>query len=339
MWRPTSLALTLAAASVVLPAAAAGQTPTAPTAATETESSTPPPEPEPHGGRMSIAARGGLATRKLRYYQRGQTVVVRGIVRPFVAGQVADVYAVRGRSAVAHRRARIRRGRGGRGAFVTRFVARSSGGLRIVARHRRSDRQLAFRANDVPIGVARWRAGAGARGVKVLLLQRGLKRLGFAVPVGGYFGGGTARAVTAFRKTNRMGRRGYAGAAVYGKVFRHRGAFRLRHPRAGRHVEFDWSRQVLVLANRGGPFRVYHASSGKPSTPTVFGTFRFYSKTPGTNSHGMFYSNYFIGGYAIHGYASVPNYPASHGCIRVPIPNAIDIYNHISLGETIFVYR
>ena len=38
----------------------------------------------------------------------------------------------------------------------------------------------------------------------------------------------------------------------------------------------------------------------------------------------MLHPNYFIGGYAIHGYP-VPNYPASHGCIRVPIPNALQI--------------
>jgi len=53
----------------------------------------------------------------------------------------------------------------------------------------------------------------------------------------------------------------------------------------------------------------------------------------------MVYSSYFIGGYAIHGYADVPNYPASHGCLRVPIPNAIQIYNQIDLGEPIFLYQ
>jgi lipoprotein-anchoring transpeptidase ErfK/SrfK len=50
-------------------------------------------------------------------------------------------------------------------------------------------------------------------------------------------------------------------------------------------------------------------------------------------------SNYFIGGYAIHGYHDVPTYAASHGCIRVPIPNAASIYNWVNLGDRIFVYR
>jgi lipoprotein-anchoring transpeptidase ErfK/SrfK len=96
---------------------------------------------------------------------------------------------------------------------------------------------------------------------------------------------------------------------------------------------------VLVLASGGAPERIYHASSGKPSTPTVFGTFHFYSKTPGTNAKGMVDSNYFIRGYAIHGYHEVPTYAASHGCIRVPVPNAYSIYSWISLGDTIYVYR
>ena len=52
----------------------------------------------------------------------------------------------------------------------------------------------------------------------------------------------------------------------------------------------------------------------------------------------MVQSNYFIGGYAIHGYPTVPNYPASHGCIRVPIPNAYQIDSQIDLGQKIFVY-
>jgi lipoprotein-anchoring transpeptidase ErfK/SrfK len=49
-------------------------------------------------------------------------------------------------------------------------------------------------------------------------------------------------------------------------------------------------------------------------------------------------SNYFIRGYAIHGYASVPTYPASHGCLRVPIPNARQIFDWVDIGDPIYVY-
>ena len=91
----------------------------------------------------------------------------------------------------------------------------------------------------------------------------------------------------------------------------------------GRHVEADLTRQVLAEIEPGGRVRtIYTMSSGKPSTPTVIGRFRVYQKTPGVNSEGMVDSNYFIRGYAIHGYAEVPTYAASHGCLRVPIPDA-----------------
>jgi lipoprotein-anchoring transpeptidase ErfK/SrfK len=71
----------------------------------------------------------------------------------------------------------------------------------------------------------------------------------------------------------------------------------------------------------------------------VFGTYHFYSKTAGTNSKGMYYSNYFVGGYAIHGYPSVPAFAASHGCIRIPIASAISVFHWIRLGDRISIYR
>ncbi len=303
-------------------------------------SQTPPPalEPVPAPGRFSIAVRGGQATKRARYVATGTRVKVIGTSRPFAPGQSAVLAIYRGGRLVATRSAAIHQARGGARVDFT-FTARRRGLLKLVIRHGVAPTQGAFRSRVAKVRVVAPQAGQGARGVKVLLLQRGLRRLGFAVPVTGSYDGGTSRAVLAFRKANGMGRNGYAGKRVFSLVMRGRGAFRVRYPAAGRHVEFDWSRQLLALIDRGRPRRVYHASSGKPSTPTVFGTFRFYRKEPGTNSHGMVHSNYFIGGYAIHGYRSVPSYAASHGCIRVPIPNAADIDRQISLGETIFVYR
>lgn len=49
-------------------------------------------------------------------------------------------------------------------------------------------------------------------------------------------------------------------------------------------------------------------------------------------------SNYFIRGYAIHGYAEVPTYAASHGCLRVPIPDAASIYSWVRIGTPVDVY-
>jgi lipoprotein-anchoring transpeptidase ErfK/SrfK len=146
------------------------------------------------------------------------------------------------------------------------------------------------------------------------------------------------RSVLAFRKTNGMARISSPGPEVYRMVFAGRGAFKLRFPNEGKHVEADISRQVLVLADNGKPLATYPTSSGAPATPTVLGHYRFYLKAPGTNAKGMYMSNYFIRGYAIHGYPSVPTYNASHGCLRVPNADAVAIFNWIRVGDPIWVY-
>jgi peptidoglycan hydrolase-like protein with peptidoglycan-binding domain len=299
---------------------------------------TPPPPPAPAAGKATFSVAGGLVTKKARYFAPSQQVVVRGVVKPYVPGQVLTLYAIRGKKASKQ----VRRTVGKRGRYEFRFKVGNAGPVRLVVKHRASGAQNAFRTRDETIQVVSWSAGQGERGTKVTLLQRGLVKLGFATPVTGYFDSLTANAVNAFRKTNGLGRDGYAIGSVYARVMRGQGAYALRYPKSGshgKHVEFDWSRQVLVLADHGKPYRVYHVSSGKPSTPTVFGSYSFYRKQPGTNSHGMVYSSYFIGGYAIHGYADVPNYAASHGCLRVPIPNAVSIYNWIDLGDPIYTYE
>jgi lipoprotein-anchoring transpeptidase ErfK/SrfK len=63
-----------------------------------------------------------------------------------------------------------------------------------------------------------------------------------------------------------------------------------------------------------------------------------YSKTPGTNAKGMVDASYFFRGYAVHGYFEVPAYNASHGCLRVPIPDARSIFNWIRFGDAVTVY-
>ena len=326
------LALTIGVAALAAAPAAGAQTPTPPVPVP------PAPVPVPVAGSASFGVNGGVATKKTRYFAPGQTVVLRGRVRPFVPGQVVTLRVVRKGKQSKRVRRTVRAG----GRFKFRFQVGGPGKLRFVVKHAASPQQAAFRARDRTIQVVNWEAGEGARGAHVLLLQRALAKLRFATPVTGYFDAATARAVTAFRKTNGMGVTGYASSAVYQKLFRGHGAYRLRYPKAGKkgkHVEFDWSRQVLVLAKGGRPYRIYHSSSGAPATPTVFGKFNFYLQTPGTNAKGMVHSSYFIRGYAIHGYASVPNYPASHGCLRVPIPNALQIFEWIDIGDPIYVYE
>ena len=238
------------------------------------------PPPAPAAGKATLSVKGGLATKKTRYFAPSQQVVVRGVVKPYVRGEVLTLYAIRGKKASKQVRRRV----GNRGRYEFRFKVGNAGPVRLVVKHRASGAQNAFRTRDETIQVVSWNAGQGTRGTKVTLLQRGLLKLGFATPVTGYFDSLTANAVNAFRKTNGLGRDGYAIGSVYAMVMRGQGAYALRYPKSGthgKHVEFDWSRQVLVLADHGKPYRVYHVSSGKPSTPTVFGSYTFYSKTTG----------------------------------------------------------
>ncbi len=181
--------------------------------------------------------------------------------------------------------------------------------------------------------------GPGSHGAAVLLLQDELARLRYEVPVNGHFDEATGRAVLAFRKMVGLERVETANAGVFQRLRKGEGRYRVRYPRDGNHIEANLTKQVLVEVQRGGRVRrIYTMSSGKPSTPTVLGRYRVYLKTPGTNSEGMVDSNYFTRGYAIHGYAEVPVYAASHGCLRIPIPNAAEVFAWVQVGYAVDVY-
>ena len=285
---------------------------------------------------LSLWPRSGLRDGGRHYAIKGQRVRIAGTLRPYVSGRSVAVTVSRGKRAT-RLRARVRKaGRNGR--FLVAFTARGRGRYVVRARSEASEQSSAA-TRVVAVRSIAPRVRRGSSGLHVRLMQRGLARLGYVTSRGGSFDAGTGRALIAFRKVNGMARRPTAGRAVLGKLFRGAGGFSLRYPKAAKHVEFDWSRQVLVLARGGRAERIYHSSSGTIVTPTVFGSYSFYRKQPGTNAKGMVHSSYFIRGYAIHGYQSVPNYPASHGCLRVPIPNALSISSWIKLGDRISVYR
>jgi peptidoglycan hydrolase-like protein with peptidoglycan-binding domain len=180
---------------------------------------------------------------------------------------------------------------------------------------------------------------AGSRGRAVRSLQDRLGALGYVVGQRGVMDGRTQRAVLAFRKVTGMARTTAADASFFRALAAGRGAFRVRFPRHGRHVEADISRQVIALVGQGGKVeRIYPTSTGAPGTPTILGTYRVYRKDAGANAIGMVDSAYFIRGYAIHGYHSVPTYNASHGCLRVPIPDARTIFDWVRMGTIVDTY-
>jgi peptidoglycan hydrolase-like protein with peptidoglycan-binding domain len=225
------------------------------------------------------------------------------------------------------------------GKFAAKLPVAGTGTYAVQVVHKQGVNVGAAQTKRIRFTAVRSNLHQGSSGPAVRLLQRQLARLAYVTPRNGRYSSATARAVLAYRKVNHMARIGSVNRAVLAKLFSGRGGFALRHPGAGRHVEADLTRQVLVLADHGKAQRIYHTSSGKPSTPTVVGSFRFYRRGPGYNAEGMYFSTYFIRGYAIHGYASVPTYAASHGCLRVNLQDAIGIYKRLSLGERIFVYQ
>ena len=113
-----------------------------------------------------------------------------------------------------------------------------------------------------------------------------------------------------------MARTGVADAAVFGSLARGPGAFRVKYPGHGRHVEADISRQVLALIGRAGRSSASTRSPGarprrRRSSARSGSTARISAPTP----LGMVDATYFHGGYAIHGYArSRPTTPATAAC-------------------------
>src|SRR3954463_12994244 len=271
----------------------------------------------------------------------GQRLKIRGIVCPFVAGQRVRVrFKSRGRVVKVRRVAVRRRGAAGCGHFSAGFVPQRPGAFFARAEHDATPQMAAARTllRKAFVVAPRRPLRAGSRGPRVRALQAQLRAAGYVVGRRGLYDARTARAVLAFRKLSGLPRTMVASGIVMRRLAAGGGRFRVSHPGHGHHVEADLSHQVLALIDGRRVRRIYPLSSGKPSTPTVLGSFRVYSKTIGFNAKGMYYSNYFVRGYAIHGYVDVPTFPASHGCLRVPIPDAIPIYNWVRLGDRVDVY-
>src|SRR5581483_2279840 len=137
----------------------------------------------------------------------------------------------------------------------------------------------------------------GESSLAVRILQAQLSALHYVVGAPGVDDDRTQRAVLAFRKVAGLARTSVADASVFSALAAGRGAFAVRFPSHGRHVEGDLTSQVLALIGADGKVQaIYPMSSGKPSTPTAPGSFSVYLKTPGINDKGMVDSSYFNGG-------------------------------------------
>jgi lipoprotein-anchoring transpeptidase ErfK/SrfK len=308
------------------------------TTTTTTSAAPAPPAPgAPASGHLTLSLEkvGGNPP----FVLLGGTMSVRGVVTPYVAGQtVAVTFYLTGQK-VGSGIVPVLAGANGTGQFRITYSTRFGGLAEIYVAHAATAEQEAFSARSEGVRFVSDSVGPGSKGQSVRLLQSELNALHYAVPLNGTFDEATGHAVLAYRKMVGIYRDELAGPQVFALLKKGAGAFHVRYARDGRHVEADLTRQVLAEIEPGGHvYAIYAISSGKPSTPTVIGHFNVYEKTFGENSDGMVDSNYFIRGYAIHGYHEVPTYAASHGCLRVWIPDAPAIYGWVRLGTPVDVY-
>jgi peptidoglycan hydrolase-like protein with peptidoglycan-binding domain len=115
-----------------------------------------------------------------------------------------------------------------------------------------------------------------------------------------------------------------------------------RVKRSGHEIEVYRALGVTLLVNNGRVVRAIHSSSGKPGFATPAGTYRVYLKAIrhwSTQYHVWLpYASFFNRGIAFHAYPDVPVYPASHGCIRIPSPEAEEVYAFAGIATLVVVF-
>lgn len=248
---------------------------------------------------------------------------------------------------------------GGTLALRPRLVPRAAGTLAV--RVRRDGKTVGSRAGALPTGrpgtlrielvttprpgwaavrrvvtsqVVQPTLAKGARGPSVLALERRLAELRYALRgVDGVFGHDTHEAVLAFQKVHGLARTGRVEPALWRRLAT---AGVPRAARGGDYIEVDKRRQVLFVVRGGEVTRVVHVSTGATGN-TPLGSWRVYRKVGGWDWV-LWYPLYFKGGFAIHGYPSVPAYPASHGCVRVPMWIAPSLFDAHAYGTTVLVH-
>lgn len=266
------------------------------------------------------------------------TVPVRGTLSPYVPGQKVEVTFYLNGHRLLSRKAAVSKGSGETGTFESSVIVKEDGKYAVAAKHTAN----ASLGADSTVRKS-WKVSfpslhLGECGKVVKGFKQALAKMGYVAGGGKCFNGRLGREVLAYRKVNDMNRSQKAGAGLVKKVFGGKGGYHPKYPNAGEHAEVPLGKQVLVLIKNGKSFAIYPVSTGKPSTPTITGHYTFYRQEPGYNSEGMYYSFYWHNGYAVHGYAEVPNYAASHGCVRTFIADQPRIYEQLHYGESIFVF-
>ena len=179
-----------------------------------------------------------------------------------------------------------------------------------------------------------------------------LSNLGYWTgPVDGDFDSGSRHALIAFQKVE--GRR-RTGKLTKDELQAIRMATRPQPRRTEyAHIEIDLTRQVLFIVGAGGSVthilpvctgneKTYmdHGQTHRAHTPR--GTFKVLRKTAGWRRSTLgllYYPNYIHSGVAIHGSLAMAVYPASHGCIRIPMFAAKELSGMTPIGTEVMVHE
>ena len=192
----------------------------------------------------------------------------------------------------------------------------------------------------------------GSSGPAVEALQRRLTELRLDPgPVDGRFGGGTLHAVQGFQKLAGIEPTGVVGPETRAALESPPPVAPLVPGAEPDRVEVDLGRQLLLLWQGGDLRLVTHVSTGSgeryceggrcgtATTPT--GAFRFSWRWPGWRESrlGKLYNPVYFtsSGIAVHGSTSVPTYPASHGCVRIPMHIAEYFPDLVESGDAVYV--
>ncbi len=182
----------------------------------------------------------------------------------------------------------------------------------------------------------------GERGSSIRKLQTRLAELRYLPKraIDGVDGYRTRQAVIAFQSWRGLERDGIVGpqtSAALAKASPPK-------PKGGgpsRRIEVHREKGVALLIEGGETRRAIHVSTGGPGNETPAGSYEVFRKELRSWSvpfqTWLPYASYFNNGIAFHEYPDVPTYPASHGCVRVPAPEARGVYEFASIGTAVIV--
>lgn len=184
----------------------------------------------------------------------------------------------------------------------------------------------------------------GDHGPGVRALQQNLEQLGYTLPkyISGSYDDATWQAVVAFQGYTRLERTGVAGSETLAQIMRGERPV-AKFPNRGHHIEIDISRQVVLLVtDKGVVERTIHTSTGVTDN-TPDGEFSIIRKEINSWVYKfkifLPYASYFFEGFALHEYPDVPQYPASHGCVRIQHDYAPTIWDFGEMGTPVILYH